>query len=236
MALGERPRERLIHLGPKALSTAELLSILIGPGQGFPGPSSIEIAHAIIGAFHEGGGDAAADSGIDRLQRITFEELLHIPGVGPAKAAGIVAAIELGKRVFYRAPFPKTVVDDPAIAVAALTPYLMWEPREHFAVVCLNVRHQILATKVLTIGTDTETLAQPRDIFQAALKVGAARIIVAHNHPSESLEPSPEDMALTRQILEGAKIIGVSALDHLILGGGTYRSLRETTRLWLEEA
>ncbi|MBD2115199.1 DNA repair protein RadC [Nodosilinea sp. FACHB-141] len=231
MVAEERPRERLRQLGPKALSLAELLSILVGPGQALPGRSSIEIAHALLGTLH----DSDAADGIKRLQKITVEELLHVPGVGLAKAASIVAAIELGKRVFHHIPAYRTVVDDPAIAVAALTPYLMWEPREHFAMVCLDVRHQLLSTKVLTIGTETETLAHPRDIFQAALKAGAARIIVAHNHPSGSLEPSPEDLALTRQLLQGANIIGVPVLDHLILGGGTYRSLRETTGLWQEE-
>ncbi|MBE9108272.1 DNA repair protein RadC [Nodosilinea sp. LEGE 07298] len=232
MVEGDRPRNRLVYLGPKALSTAELLSLVVGPDQGFAGRSSVEIAHAILGLLQN---SDAADGDIDRLQKITFEELLHIPGVGPAKAASIVAAIELGKRVFHRAPSPKTVVDDPALAVAALTPYLMWETREHFAVVCLNVRHHLLSTKVLTTGTETETLAQPRDIFQAALKAGAARIIVAHNHPSGNLEPSPEDLALTRKLLQSANIIGVPVLDHLILGGGEYRSLRQTTVLWIDE-
>jgi DNA repair protein RadC len=227
---GERPRERLFQHGPKALSTAELLAVLFGRGQGHPGLSSVGLAQQVLGVLRDGDADA-----LERLQRITVEELLHIPGIGPAKAAIVVAAVELGKRVFYRGPVTRTVVDDPAVAAAALTQYLMWEPREHFAVVCLNIRHQLLATKVLTRGTSSETLANPRDIFGEALRSHAARIIVAHNHPSGNLEPSPEDISLTRQLLQAATIIGVPVLDHLILGGGNYQSLRQTTSLWQEE-
>ena len=127
------------------------------------------------------------------------------------------------------------MIDDPALAAAALSEQLMWEPREHFAVMCLNIRHQLLSTKILTRGTPTETLADPRDIFSAALRAGAARIIVAHNHPSGNLEPSSEDLRLTRQLLRSANIISVPVLDHLILGGGNYQSLRQTTSLWEEE-
>jgi DNA repair protein RadC len=230
MPEGERPRDRLFHHGPKALSTAELLAILFGTGQASPGLSSVGLAQQVLGVLRDGEADA-----LERLQSVTVEELTHIPGIGPAKAAIVIAAVELGKRVFYRGPVQRTVVDDPAVAAAALTQHLMWEPREHFAVVCLNIRHQLLSTKVLTRGTSTETLASPRDIFEAALRGGAARIIVAHNHPSGSLEPSPDDLAVTRQLLQGAKIIGIPVLDHLILGGGNYVSLRQTTSLWQEE-
>lgn len=226
----ERPRERLFHHGPKALSTAELLSILFGTGNGSIGLSSVGLAQAVLQVVRDGDGDV-----MEKLQRVTVDELIHIPGIGPSKAAVLVAAIELGKRVFSRGPAQRTVIDDPAVAVAALTPHLMWETREHFAVVCLNIRHQLLSTKVLTCGTETETLANPRDVFGAALRGGAVRIIVAHNHPSGSLTPSPDDLSLTRQLLKSAKIIGIPVLDHLILGGGNFCSLRQTTTLWQED-
>jgi DNA repair protein RadC len=226
----ERPRERLLHHGPKALSTTELLSILFGTGQGTPGLSSVGLAQTVLQVLRDGDTDA-----LEKLQRVTVEELQEIPGIGPAKAAIVVAAVELGKRVFYRGPVQRTVIDNPAMAAAALTQHLMWETREHFAVVCLNIRHQLLSTKVLTRGTATETLAHPRDIFGVALRAGAVRIIVAHNHPSGSLEPSPEDLELTSKLLRSATIIGMPVIDHLILGAGEFRSLRETTNLWLEE-
>lgn len=226
----DRPRERLFHHGPKALSTAELLSILFGTGNGSTGLSSVGLAQAVLQVLRDGDGDV-----MEKLQRVTVDDLLHISGIGPAKAATLVASIELGKRVFNRVPVQRTVIDDPAVAVAALTQHLMWETREHFAVVCLNIRHQLLTTKVLTRGTETETLANPRDIFGEALRGGAVRIIVAHNHPSGNLEPSPEDLSLTQQLLKSAKIIGIPVLDHLILGGGNFCSLRQTTTLWQED-
>jgi DNA repair protein RadC len=226
----ERPRERLFLHGAKALSSAELLSILFGTGHGASGLSSFGLAQSVIQALQNGEVDA-----LERLQRVTVEELQKIPGIGPARAAMVVAAVELGKRVFYRGPAKRTIIDDPALAASALTQDLMWETREHFAIVCLNIRHQLLTTKVLTRGTPTETLAEPRDIFSAALQLGATRIIVAHNHPSGNLDPSPEDISLTRQLLKSANIIGLPVLDHLILGGGNYRSLRQTTNLWQEE-
>lgn len=229
MPEGERPRERLLAYGPKALSTAELLAILFGTGQASPGLSSVGLAQQVLSCLSDGGSDA-----LEKLQQVTVEDLIPLPGIGPAKAATIVAAIELGKRVFSRGPAQRTVIDDPALAAAALSQDLMWETREHFAVVCLSIKHQLLSTKVLTRGTSTETLAHPKDVFTTALRGGAARIIVAHNHPSGSLEPSPEDLSLTRQLLQGARIIGIPVLDHLILGNGDYVSLRQTTSLWSE--
>jgi DNA repair protein RadC len=160
---------------------------------------------------------------------------MMIPGVGPAKATSILAAIELGKRVLQSRPAEKTIVDDPSVAAAALSYDLMWQTQERFAVLFLDIKHRILGTKVITIGTATETLAHPRDVFKEVIRQGATRLIVAHNHPSGSLDPSQEDIVLTRQLLEAANILGIPLLDHLILGNGDFVSLRQTTSLWQEE-
>jgi DNA repair protein RadC len=108
----------------------------------------------------------------------------------------------------------------------------MWQNQERFAVLLLDVKNKLLGTKVITIGTATETLASPRDIFREVIRQGATRVIVAHNHPSGSLEPSEADIELTRQLLAGAELLAISILDHLILGNGTHQSLREITTLW----
>jgi DNA repair protein RadC len=110
----------------------------------------------------------------------------------------------------------------------------MWQAQERFAVLLLDVKHRILASQVVTIGTATETLAHPREIFRECIRQGATRLIVAHNHPSGSLEPSPEDIQLTRQLLKAAQILGLPLLDHLILGNGDFVSLRDQTSLWQE--
>jgi DNA repair protein RadC len=108
----------------------------------------------------------------------------------------------------------------------------MWQSQEKFAVLFLDVKNRLLGNKVLTVGTATETLAHPRDIFREVLRHGATRAIVAHNHPSGHLEPSPEDIELTRQLLKAAQLLQVPLLDHLILGNGYAQSLRQLTELW----
>jgi DNA repair protein RadC len=230
MPQAERPRNRLFSLGPGALSTAELLALLLGTGTGSSHLSAVGLAQHLLQRLREGDADV-----LERLQRVTPEELCEIRGIGSAKAAVIIAAVELGKRIYNRGPVQGTVIDDPGIAASALSQQLMWEERELLAIVCLNIKHQILSTKVLTVGTPTETLAHPRDIFGLALRSGAARIIIAHNHPSGDISPSKDDIALTRQLLQGATVVGLPVLDHLILGQGNYRSLRQTTTLWQEE-
>jgi len=159
---------------------------------------------------------------------------MQINGVGEAKATTILAAIELGKRVFQARPGDRTIVDDPAVAAAVLSQDLMWQTQERFAVVLLDIKHRLLGTQLISIGTATETLAHPREIFREVIRRGATRAIIAHNHPSGNLEPSPEDIALTRQLLQGAQVLGIPMLDHLILGNGDFISLRQKTQLWTE--
>jgi DNA repair protein RadC len=159
---------------------------------------------------------------------------MAIPGIGPAKATTILAAIELGKRAFQSRPLERTVIDDPSVAAAALSNDLMWQAQERFAVVLLDTKHRLIGTQVISIGTATETLAHPRDIFREVIRQGATRAIVAHNHPSGIVEPSAEDISLTRQLLAGAQFLGIPLLDHLILGNGDFLSLRQATTLWEE--
>ncbi|MDA0672272.1 MAG: DNA repair protein RadC [Cyanobacteria bacterium] len=227
MPSSERPRERLLAYGAKSLATAELLAILLGTGQGPGKLSAVGLGQFILQTLSR---DQRDPMGV--LREVSAQELMDIPGVGPAKATTILAALELGKRVLQSRPPDKTVVDDPSVAAAALSHELMWQSQERFAVLFLDVKHRILGSKVITIGTATETLAHPRDIFREVLRHGATRIIIAHNHPSGSLEPSTEDISLTRQLLEAAQVLGIPLLDHLILGNGDYASLRQTTHLW----
>jgi DNA repair protein RadC len=166
------------------------------------------------------------------LREVTPAELMQIPGIGPAKATAILAAIELGKRAFHSRPLDRTAIDSPIVAAAALSQDLMWQAQERFAVLLLDVKNRLLGTQVITIGTATETLASPREIFREVIRQGATRAIVAHNHPSGNLEPSPEDIELTRQLLAGAQLLGIPLLDHLILGNGNHQILREITNLW----
>jgi DNA repair protein RadC len=227
LPLTERPRERLMQRGTKSLANAELLAILLGTGQGKL--SAVGLGQLILQTL-------AADQRdpLVVLREVSIHELTQLPGVGPAKACTILAAIELGKRVLASAPAERTVIDDPAVAAAVLSTELMWQTQERFAILLLDVKHRLLGTRIISIGTATETLAHPREIFREIIRQGGVRAIVAHNHPSGSLEPSPEDIALTRQLLQGGQLLGIPLLDHLILGNGSYSSLRQSTSLWQE--
>ena len=224
----DRPRERLISQGASALTHSELLAILLGTGQGAGKLSALGLGQYMwqeLGQFQR--------DPLKVLREISASELMAIQGIGPAKAATILAALELGKRVHHSLPQrDQAVVDDPSVAAAALAEDLMWQTVERFAVLFLDVKHRIIGKKVVSIGTATETLANPREIFREVIRHGATRMIVAHNHPSGSLEPSPEDISLTRQLLDGSIILEVPLLDHLILGNGEFSSLRQITQLW----
>ena len=225
----DRPRERLMAHGAKYLTPAELLAILLGTGQGPGKLSAVGLGQHILHCFSEHQQDP-----LMVLRDVNATELTNISGIGPAKATTILAAIELGKRICQARPPELTIVDDPAVAAAALAGELMWQSQERFAVLLLDVKHRLLGTQVVSMGTATETLAHPREIFREIIRKGATRAIVAHNHPSGQLDPSPEDIELTRQLLAGAQILSIPLLDHLILGNGDFTSLRQTTLLWNE--
>ncbi|AHB88353.1 DNA repair protein RadC [Thermosynechococcus sp. NK55a] len=232
LPVGDRPREKLLSQGARYLSSAELLAILLGTGQGAGKLSAVGLGQFILKQLGERSGDSA--DAVSALRDITPEELMAIPGVGPAKATTILAAVELGKRVFQSRPGEQTIIDSPALAAAVLGADLMWQPTERFAVLLLDVRHRVLGSHVITVGTATETLAHPREIFREAVRRNASRLIIAHNHPSGNLSPSQADLDLTKQILRAGQLMEIPVLDHLILGNGDYQSLREMTSLWQE--
>jgi DNA repair protein RadC len=225
----ERPRERLFALGAKHLATAELLAILLGTGQGKGKLSAVGLGQYILQNLSQHQRDP-----LEVLRGITPQELMATPGVGMAKATTILAAIELGKRAFQSRPLERTIIDSPSVAAAALSHELMWENRERFAILLLDVKHRLLGTQLVSIGTATETLASPREIFKEVIRQGATKLIVGHNHPSGNLEASQADLDLTRQLLAGAQLLDIAVLDHLILGDGGHFSLRQTTTLWDE--
>jgi DNA repair protein RadC len=223
----ERPRERLLQIGAKHLATAELIAILLGTGQGAGKLSAVGLGQYILQQL-----SADQREPLEVLREISPQELMAIPGIGPAKATTISAAVELGKRAFQVRPNDRTIIDSPEAAVAALSQDLMWQTTERFAVLLLDVKNQLLGLKVITIGTATETLAHPREIFREIIRHGATRAIIAHNHPTGSVEPSQEDITLTEQLLQAGQFLSLPIVDHLILGNGHYNSLRQMTKVW----
>jgi len=161
----ERPRERLLAKGAKNLANAELLAILLGTGQGKGKLSAVGLGQFILQELSQHQRDP-----LDVLRDISPQELMKISGVGPAKATTILAAVELGKRTFQFRPSIKATIDSPSAAAAALSHDLMWEKQERFAVVLLDIKNCLIGTQVITIGTATETLAHPREIFREAIR------------------------------------------------------------------
>lgn len=223
-----RPRERLLTLGPAALSEAELLATLLGTGDARH--SAVALAERLL-ARH-----ATPDepTGLRGLARANLAELIGEAGMGPAKAARLQAALELGRRAAVAEGPAKAVIASPDDAWRLLAPRIALEDREHFCAVLLSSKHHVLDVALVAIGTLNATLVHPREVFKEAIRQSAAAVLLAHNHPSGDPTPSPEDKALTAQLLAAGEILGIRVMDHLVLGDGRYTSLRERTQLWRE--
>ena len=154
-----------------------------------------------------------------------------LPRLTSKRLEKLQAALELGRQLYVENTPLGAALDTPDKA-AAVFDGIAWEPTERFAIACLDIKHRLLSCHVVSSGTATETLAHPREIFATLLRSGATRAIVAHNHPSGSTEPSPEDYSLTKQLLAAAKVMGIPILDHLVVSKGAHTSIRQTTDLW----
>jgi DNA repair protein RadC len=229
LPVSERPRERLLQQGASTLSNAELLAILLGTGNGYLGLSSVDLGQVILQQLSQSG--AAVERS---LQQVSVQSLTQIAGVGEAKATAIVAAIELGRRVWSVSPRMGESIDDPALASQVLAADLMYQSEERFAVLFLDIKHRLMGKQVVSIGTISETYAAPTEVFREAIRIAAPRIIVAHNHPSGDITPSPDDCKLTEQLIQAGELLQVKVLDHLVLGDGTFHSLRQSSLLWNE--
>lgn len=211
----ERPRERMLQYGAQALSHAELLAILLRTGT--RSESAIMIAQRILA--QSGGLRGLADSGV--------EELVEIKGVGPAKAVQLKAAIELGRRMVASRLSESVVIRSPRDAAELLTEQLRYLQKEHFVCLFLNTKNVVIAQETLSIGSLNASIVHPREVFRAAIKYSSASIVCAHNHPSGDPAPSPEDIAITKRLVESGQIVGIDVLDHIVVGDGRFVSLKE---------
>ncbi|MGM9539549.1 RadC family protein [Anaerovibrio sp.] len=213
----ERPRERLLALGPGFLSNAELLAIVLRNGS--RERSALQVAQEILGMYRE--------EGVAALARMSAGELMGIRGIGSAKAAEIMAAVELGKRLNGGAARQRAAVTCPEDAAEYAMPRFRYEEREHFAVILLNVKNHILSMPVISIGSLTASVVHPREVFRAAIQQTAASIILVHNHPSGDPSPSREDIEITARLVQVGRVMDIPVLDHIILGNDNYISLKE---------
>jgi DNA repair protein RadC len=211
----ERPRERLASVGPQALTNAELLAILLRVG--VPGENAVQVGQRLLQTF----------GGLSGLHRAPFEELVNQHGIGAAKAAQIKAAIELGRRLTLEAPEARPTITNPADAAALLQYEMSALEQEHLRVLLLNTRNQVLDIVEVYRGSVNSSQVHVGEIFKAAIRRNAPAIIVAHNHPSGDPTPSPDDVAVTRALLQAGKLLDIEVLDHLIIGQGRWVSLKE---------
>jgi DNA repair protein RadC len=209
----ERPRERLFNLGPAALSDAELVAILLGTG--VRRRPALFLAHQLL----------QVHGGLGNLGRMSPGQLAALSGIGPAKAARLLAACELGRRRERKRPGSAQVITTPAEAARLACTHLRDLTRECCLAIYLDTKHRVLKEEIISIGSLDQAALHPRELFKTAFEAGAAAVILAHNHPSGDATPSAADLRLTGQLLQAAKLLGICLLDHVIIGNGEYRSI-----------
>lgn len=213
---GERPRERLTGAGAAAVSTRELLAILVGSGTA--GRSALEVA-----------GDLIRDSGgsLRRLASASPRQFEAVEGVGPAVAARVSAALELGRRMAREGPEERARVRGARDVYDRCAPGLRDLKREEFRILMLNTQHAVTRELVVTVGTLDTSVVHPREVFRSAVLESAAAVILVHNHPSGDPTPSTEDRAVTAQLVAAGRTLGIPVLDHVVIGDGCYVSFVE---------
>jgi DNA repair protein RadC len=216
----DMPRERLVHKGEQALSSAELLAILLRTGT--REESVLLLAHRLLAQ------ESALDHGLSYLGRASVSELAAFKGIGMAKACQIKAAIELGRRVYESNEFPGGVITGAADVAQILRPRIRYLKKEVLKVLHLNVKNQLTAVEDISIGGLTAVSIHPRDVFAGAIARGSAAVILAHNHPSGDPDPSTEDKEVTMRIIAAGRILGIEVLDHVILGAERFISMKES--------
>jgi DNA repair protein RadC len=209
----DRPRERLWSLGPAALTTAELLAILLGTGSG--GSSVLEVAGRLLDV---------ADGSLRRLARRPSAELLRSHGIGPTKAARLLAAFELGARLAREERPPIVRIREPEDVAHLFQDRLRDLQVEEFHLLALDSQSQVLREVLVTRGLLNSSLVHPREVFRAAIAEAAAGIIVVHNHPSGDPTPSAEDRAVTQQLAAAGRLLDLPLYDHVIIAGDRFMS------------
>lgn len=211
----DRPRERLSALGAQALTNAELLAILLRVG--VKGENAVEVGQRLLKKFN----------GLGGLHRTPFKELMKQHGLGEAKAAQIKAAIELGRRLTLEVPEERPAINSPADAAALMQYEMSALEQEHLRVLLLDRRNRVLEVVEVYKGSVNSSQVRVGELFKDAIRANASAVIVAHNHPSGDPTPSPDDVAVTRAIVQAGKLLDIDVLDHLVIGQGKWVSLKE---------
>jgi DNA repair protein RadC len=211
----ERPVEKCVSLGIESLSNSELIALLINTGT--KEKSAIQLAEEVL---------SKDETGIGYLRESSIEELMDINGIGKAKAARIMAASELGKRIAVRPVYAGAIITNDEDVSSMFMEDMRYQKREIFKALLLNSKGGIISVETVSIGELNSTPVHPREVFNKAVKKSAAAIVLLHNHPSGDPTPSKEDFAVTKRLVECGKIMGIQVADHIIIGDGRYTSMR----------
>ncbi|NLM22409.1 MAG: DNA repair protein RadC [Peptococcaceae bacterium] len=210
-----KPRERLHQYGSEVLSNKEILAIILRTGS--KGENVLDLAERIL----------AETGGLHGLAGLSLPELQAVNGIGPAKAAQVKAALELGRRSVSLDPMSRPTINSPADVAGLVMEEMRHLDREHFRVMYLSTRNNVLGISPVSIGSLNSSIVHPRECFKEAIRRNANTIILLHNHPSGDPTPSREDIDITKRLIEGGKILGIEVLDHVIIGDKKYVSLKE---------
>lgn len=211
----DRPRERLKERGAGALSLRELLAIVVGSGG--KGRSAMDLADAIVASF--GSTREIASASVERFS--------SVDGVGTATACRLKAAVELGRRISRATRGEIKVIRSPEDAARLLMDEMKHLDREHFKVILLDSKNSVISVETVSIGTVNASIVHPREVLKPALMKSATSLILVHNHPTGQTSPSREDILLTRRFEKCGRILGIDIVDHIIIGDGSYESLKE---------
>ncbi len=211
----DRPRERLLRFGPDSLSLIELIAVILGSGS--KTMPVLQLAQELVARF----------GGLQQLTEATLAELLEIKGIGLVKAVQLKAALNLGSRASRQQIKSRYRIEHPSHAYQLIKDELENESREVFVVILQDTKGFLICHEVVSIGSLSQTLVHPREVFYPAIRHKAASLLVAHNHPSGDPTPSAQDLELTRLLLEAGRLIGIPLHDHLIIGKHSYLSLRQ---------
>lgn len=212
---GERPRERLKAYGENALSTAELLAIILRVG--VAGENVLDVAERLL----------SQHGGLIGLARLRFEDLCASRGLGEAKAAQLRAALELGRRLAAEGPEQRPIIRGPEDVVRLLQAQMQLLEQEQLRILALTTKNHVLAMPVISTGTVNQSQVRPAEVFKPAVRMNATSIIIVHNHPSGDPSPSKEDVAITRELVAAGRLLEIEVLDHVIIGVGRYVSLKD---------
>lgn len=210
-----RPRERMMEMGPKSLADHELLAILLRTGT--RERNVVSLACDVLNSV---------DS-LYELRHSTLQELMSIPGIGKVKAIEIMAAVEFGGRIARTSQIKEGTVVSSSWVGEYLVREMSGLTQENVVALYLNTKNDIIKNDTVFVGSLNTSVAHPREIFKGAVRYSAARVIIAHNHPSGNTDPSQADLAFTRRIVEAGEMMGIEVIDHIIIGDQEYFSLKE---------